>query len=333
LRLQQSFASLYYLLICPPNFMPRFPFLDLSGAAQPFGNPDLLPKEYFQEPVASVFLITPLCATAFAFPYLLWKRKLFKPEVRAVVASLVLSSYALFAIVAFTPRAVSERYELDFVPELLVAALCLSLFLSVRLRLPWMRTVAALITSGGCLWAVAANMALSVNSYGYSLEQPRSAVFHSVATRFGAGPDAFAQYPEKLHFAATITFPHAKPGTREVIFATGIYEAWDSLFVQYQPGGTAIFAFVHAGVSDTQTSPIPVAPGTPHHLTADYEAIEKRLIVRLDGKIVLDYITALHPTARDRITIGRIRVGRFWLRNFSGKIDLAPDGLLFIPRL
>jgi hypothetical protein len=331
LRLRQLLTSLYYFVLCPINLMPRFPFLELSGAAQPFGDPDLFPVDFFHEPVASFLLITPLSALAFAFPFLAWKRKLLTPEVRDVLTSLLLSSYVLLAIV-LTPRSVSPRYELDFVPGLLVAALFLSLFLTVRLPLRWMRTTAAALTCTACFWAVLANMALSVNSYGYPLEKPYNPLFRSIATHFGAGLDAFMQDVAKFHFAATITFPNARSGTREAIFAAGIWERWDLLFVQYQPGSTAIFSFVHAGVSDTQTSPIPVSPGTPHRLTADYSAAEKRLVMRLDDKVILDYPTTFHPTSRDRITVGSIRAGSFRVRDFSGKIQLAPNGLVFVPR-
>lgn len=332
LRLRQALASLYYLWICLPNFKSRFPFLEMSGAAQPFGDPDLFPKLYYHEPVAGVLPIVPLCLAGFALPFLLWRRKLFTPDVRAILTGLIVCAFAMLAAVCIVPHGVSGRYALDFEPVFLIASLFLCLFGSVRLPLRWMRTTAAALTGAACLWAAAATMALSVNSYGYPLEQPYSPLFRSIATRFGAGPDAFMYELDTFHFEATITFPFARPQTRETILATGIWDRWDLFFVDYQEEGKAIFAFVHAGVSDTQTSPIPISPGTPHRLTMDYSAAVKRLVVRLDEKIILDYPTAMHPTARDEITMGRIRVGRFGVRNFSGKIDVPPNGILFVPR-
>jgi len=330
-RLRCIFASLYYLLICPPNFMPRFPFFEMSGAAQPFGDPGLFPSGYFQEPVGGAWLISPLCFAGFTLPFLLWKRKRFHAEVRAILAMLVVCGFVMFAAVCCMPGA-SGRYGLDFVPVLLIAGLFLCLWLSTHLPSRWMRGAAVALTVAGCVWASAVNMAVSVNSYGYPLERPRSALFRSIATFFGAGPDAFMQDVETLHLDAKAIFPSAKPEVRETLLASGIYERSDLVFVQYRPGGQAIFGYVHSGVCDTQTPEIPISPGTPHHLVVDYSAAVKRVVVRLDDKAVLDFPTTFFPTSRDRITLGRIRVGRFGLRDFSGRMDVAPNGLVFVGR-
>jgi hypothetical protein len=330
-RLRCIFASLYYLLVCPPNFMPRFPFFELSGAAQPFGNPDLFPKDYFQEPVGGAWLISPLCFAGFTLPFLLWKRKRFHADVQAILAGLVVCGFVMFAAVCFI-RGASGRYGLDFVPVLLIAGLFLCLWLSTHLPSRWMRGAAVALTIAGCVWASAVNMAVSVNSYGYPLERPYSPLFRSIATFFGAGPDAFMQNVETLYLDATVVFPRAKPEVREPLLASGIYERWDLVFLQYRPGGKAIFSYVHSGVCDTQTPEIPISPGTPHRLIVDYSAAAKRLVIRLDDKAVLDFPTTFFPTSRDRVTLGRIRVGRFGQRDFSGRMDVAPNGLVFVAR-
>jgi hypothetical protein len=169
-----------------------------------------------------------------------------------------------------------------------------------------------------------------VNSYGYPLERPHSPLFRSIATFFGAGPDAFMDDVATLRLDATVIFPRAKPEVRETLLAAGIYERSDLVFVQYMPGGKAVFAYVHSGVCDTQTPEIPISPGTPHRLIVDYSAAAKRLVIRLDDKAILDFPTTFFPTSRDRVTLGRIRVGRFGQRDFSGRMDVAPDGLVFV---
>jgi hypothetical protein len=328
-RLRCIFSSLYYLLVCPPNFMPRFPFFELSGAAQPFGDPNLFPKDYFQEPVAGAWLISPLCLAGFALPFLLWKRERFHAEARAILAGLLVCGFVMFAAVCSIPSA-SGRFGLDFVPVLLIAGLFLCLWLSGHLPSRWMRGAAVALTIVGCVWASAVNMAASVNSYGYPLEQPYSPLFRSIATFFGAGPDAFMQNVETLHLDATVVFPRAKPEVRETLLASGIYERWDLLFVEYVAGGYAMFVYVQGGVSYTYSGYIPISPGTPHHLMVDYSAAAKRLVVRLDDRAVLDLPTTFFPTSRDRITLGRIGVGRFGQRDFSGRMDVAPNGLVLV---
>jgi hypothetical protein len=237
----------------------------------------------------------------------------------------------MFAAVSSMPG-VSARYELDFVPALLVAGLFLCLLLSARLPRRWMRTAVAAVTAGACCWSCAATMALSVNSYGYPLERPNSPLFASIATGLGAGPDALMRDMETLHVDATITFPDAPPGTREAILTTGIYERWDLLMIQYVPGGKAMFAVVHAGVSDTWAPAVALLPGRPRHLTVDYSAAMKRLTARLDGDVALDFPAVFYPTSRDRVTLGKMPAARFDLRAFSGKIEVPVNGIFAAPR-
>jgi hypothetical protein len=330
-RIRYVLASFYYLLICPPSFMPRFPFFELSGAAQPFGDPDLFARDYFHEPVAGAWLISPLCFAGFALPFLLWKRKRFHADVQAILVGLGACGLVMFAAICSTPFA-SGRYGLDFVPTVLIGGIFLGLWLSIHLPSGWMRGAAVALTLAGCLWASAVNMAVSVNSYGYPLEQPHSTLFRSIAARFGAGPDAFMEDVETLRLDATVTFPRAKPGVRETLLAAGIYERWDLLFVEYVPGGNAMFVYVHSGVSYTDSPYIPISPGTPHRLTVDYSAAAKKLVVRLDDQAALDLPTTFFPTSRDRVTLGRIRVGRFGQSDFSGRMDVAPNGFVFVAR-
>jgi hypothetical protein len=201
----------------------------------------------------------------------------------------------------------------------------------VRFPMRWMRAAAAALTVTGCLWSAGANMAASVNSYGYQLEQPYGRLFTSIATGLGAGPEALMKNVETLHLNATITFPDGRPETRETILAWGIYERWDLLLVQYKPGGKATLAFVHCGVSDTWAPWISITPGRPYHLEVEYSAAVGNIKVRLDGVAVLDVPTKFHPTSRDRVTIGRMEAGRFEVRDFSGKIEVPLNGLLFTP--
>jgi hypothetical protein len=137
---------------------------------------------------------------------------------------------------------------------------------------------------------------------------------------------------ETLHLDATVIFPRAKPEVRETLLAAGIYERWDLVYLQYMPGGRAVFSYVHSGVCDTQTPEIPISPGTPHRLMVDYSAAARKLVVRLDDKAILDFPTTFFPTSRDRVTLGRIRVGRFGQRDFSGRMDIAPNGLVLVAR-
>jgi len=336
-RAQEVFASLCYLLVCPPSFLPRFPFFELSGAALPLGDPALLPKRFYPEPLAGVLLISPLWLAGLALPLVFWKDRRIPAHIRAIPAVLAAAGLVMLASVCSLPG-VSARYLLDFVPVVLLAGLFLCLWLTVRLPSRWMRAAAVALTFAGCIWASAVGAALSVNSYGYPLEQSNSTAFRSLAGFFGAGQDAFIEDVDRLRFDAMVTFPRAQPEVRETLLASGIYERWDLLYVKYETAGRVIFSFVHSGVSDTQTPAIPISFDAPHHLSVDYSAAARRLLVYLDGQSVIDYSTGFFPTSRDRVTIGHMGVGRFHLRDFTGRIDAGmnlhagPSGLNLVTR-
>ncbi|HLG97932.1 MAG TPA: hypothetical protein VKX49_16580 [Bryobacteraceae bacterium] len=323
LRLHDTLATLYYFMICAPDFIRRFPFFEMSAAAQPFGDPNLVPKNYFQEPVASVFIVSPLCVAALLLPFLSSKQK---PCVRTVLHIVLLCGFVMFAGVCVWPSA-SSRYELDFVPAILIVGLYCCLWLYTHLQTRPTRIAASAITVAGCVWAVLLNMALSVNSYGYPLEQPRSATFASLASLFGAGPEALMNDVKTLHFKANLVFSRAKPGVRETLLSTGIYERWDLLFVQYQSDNSAIFCYVHSGVSYTLSQDVPIQFGVPQHLQVDYSVTSGSIVVRLNERTVIDFPTTWYPTSRDRLSIGKMRAGKFSLRDFSGEIHVTPGGL------
>jgi hypothetical protein len=62
----------------------------------------------------------------------------------------------------------------------------------------------------------------------------------------------------------------------------------------------------------------------------DYSAAAKRVTARLDGAVVIDYPATFYPSARDAVTVGTMKVGRFGLRDFSGKLETRK--LDFVPR-
>lgn len=325
-RLQHILSSLYYLLLCPPYFIRRFPFFELNAAAAPLGDPSLLSNAYYLEPVASMLLISPFSFAALVLPFIPRVRKALRVEVRTMLRILIGCGLAMFAAVC-SIASMSARYELDFVPALAAVGIFFCIWLSVHFESGWIRTAAAALTLSCCVWASALNVALSVNSYGYPLEQPRSSVFRSIAGFFGAGPDALMDDVQALHLDATVVFPREKPAVREPLLASGIYERWDLLFAEYQANDAVVFSYVHSAVSDVRSAPAHLSFDMPQHLLVNYSASAKRLVVRLNNESVLDVPATFYPTSRDRVTLGRMRVGRFGLRDFAGRMDVARGGL------
>ncbi|MEO8595780.1 MAG: hypothetical protein ABI759_20840 [Candidatus Solibacter sp.] len=314
LRLQQIPASLYYLLLCPPGYLGRFPFFELNGGAEPFGNPDLVPATFLQEPVGGALVLAPICIAGLMLPWFLWRRAdRFAPPLRAFLTAMVTCGLLIFAALCWMPAA-SGRYPLDFAPPLIAAGIFLCLVLPIGRGTPAMLAIAM-------LWGAAVNVACSINSYKYPLERAPNTNFQTLASFFGAGPEAITKGVDSLHWEATVTFPRALPDHRETLLGSGNYEAWDVLFVQHVKGDKAMFAWVHSGISDRWGPATWIDPGKPQRLAADYSAAAKRLTVRLNGEVVLDHPATFYRTSRDRVTPGRLRVGRFGLWDFGGKIE------------
>jgi hypothetical protein len=64
--------GLYYLLICPPDLVPEFPFFRL--ALRPLPGSQTLDPGYFLEPIAGVLSICPLLLLAPVLGWKIWKR-------------------------------------------------------------------------------------------------------------------------------------------------------------------------------------------------------------------------------------------------------------------
>jgi hypothetical protein len=79
---------------------------------------------------------------------------------------------------------------------------------------------------------------------------------------------------------------------------------------------------VECNISDAWSPWTPLLPGKPQRLAVDYSAAEKRMVVRLEERVVAEFPAKFYPTARDQVTIGKMLAGRFGLRDFSGKIEV-----------
>ncbi|MCU1237716.1 MAG: hypothetical protein JWP63_5683 [Candidatus Solibacter sp.] len=97
-------------------------------------------------------------------------------------------------------------------------------------------------------------------------------------------------------------------------------------------GDKGMFAYVQCNQSDVWAPPVQFSPGKPRRMTIDYPVRAKRIVMRLEGIVVLDFPAEFYPTARDQITIGKMLAGRFGLRDLSGKIEVAKGGLKVVMR-
>ncbi|HET8546816.1 MAG TPA: hypothetical protein VFL57_02380 [Bryobacteraceae bacterium] len=274
--------GLYYFLLCPPKLLPEFPFFRLAPAGFP------APYYYFLEPVAGAFAVTPaIIATFFA---------------RGVARTLVLASLAVLCVLVLTGWT-TQRYSVDFVPALLVAAL------TICWR--WKRLAVVALVFG-----MVVNVAVSFTGYDDGLRERHPDTYYRIAGLFGAPRE------RALDISALVTFPERPPRRTEPLLTTGEPFAGNVVAVRYIDAETIRILSVKWGVGGVSSPPLSVQPGRAYDLRIVYSPDQHELSVRLDGSLVLTHAMVLFPTRADQVLVGQNRINpEVFGARFSGVIE------------
>jgi hypothetical protein len=167
--------GLYYLLICPPDVVPEFPFFRLALRPPFDSSRHMLPAQYFLEPVAGVASLCPLALLA-VLVLTVKKRWRDPPPAYVLISAMLLFTAACTLFLAATGLS-SQRFEVDFLPFLLFVACTATSELLGRL-MGWRRIVAAIALVALAVYTLTANLALAVQGpYDQFVQaQPRSYV-------------------------------------------------------------------------------------------------------------------------------------------------------------
>lgn len=187
LSMVNAVPGLYYLLLCPPDIVPEFPFIRLAWR-QPFdSSANLLPPRYFLEPtggllalcpIAWIAILTPLCRKGFGRRH----------GVFALLCAMLAFAVACALFVA-TTGLTSQRFEVDFLPFVVfVACVVACELLGCLQKRARMIANAAL----GCLlvYSIGANAALALQGPYDQFVQGRPGAYVKLARWFSP----FARY-------------------------------------------------------------------------------------------------------------------------------------------
>lgn len=149
------------------------------------------------------------------------------------------------------------------------------------------------------------------------------------------GPDSLAAGPLRLR----VRFPSGLPGVTEPLITTGRTEAGDMIFVNYVDERTLRIGVDSWGRGGAVSDPIEVDYGKEHDLVlslesflqaAEGEPTAERLLadglrgrvgVAFDGREVLTFRNAQHPSTRAEVSLGANRIGMTSAKaEFSGEI-------------
>jgi len=152
-------SGLYYLLLCPPDFVPEFPFVRLA-LRQPFdAGGSVLPPRYFLEPIGGVLGLCPVVLMAIVTPFCR-KRWDGRRGAFAFVSTILVFTVACILFLAATGLA-SQRFDVDFEPFLVFVACVVACELLGDLS-KWTQRLATAALAGLLLYSVSANVALAV---------------------------------------------------------------------------------------------------------------------------------------------------------------------------
>lgn len=151
--------GLYYLLLCPPDLVPEFPFVRLAWR-EPFDSSvTLLPPRYFLEPTGGLLGLCPMAFIAILTP-LCWKRFGGNRDIFAFLSTMLVFAVACALFIA-TTGLMSQRFEVDFEPfvVLVACAVACELLGVFRDRGRLLASAALLVL---LLYTLAANTALAL---------------------------------------------------------------------------------------------------------------------------------------------------------------------------
>jgi 4-amino-4-deoxy-L-arabinose transferase-like glycosyltransferase len=151
---------------------------------------------------------------------------------------------------------------------------------------------------------------------------------------FAAGAAAAAREAvaiETLVLTGMVSFPHKPAGGLEALLTVGTPGAGDFFFVEYLSGDRVRFRYDKWGVGGPLGPEVPIVSGKLYPLTIRYN--DDVVTYRLGDLTVFEHRTKLYPASRSEVAVGINRLGgTLPLEPFSGRLDVAPDGLVITPK-
>jgi len=279
--LQNVTPGLYYMLLNPPEFGKVFPWVHLV-----IRNPFPFPPEYFIEPTIGALWLSPLILAL-----ILLKRT--PPCMRIVVWTAAASSMAIL-IFLMTTHLMSQRYEVDFLPLAVFAAVA-----TAGLSQPRRAITATFVVLVG--YSVVINLAAGIVGPYDDILGNQPARYVHLAKRLSPVGEYRPMLNPEVVADLTATFTTQPPGFREPLLAMGTRLHGYALNVEHQAAGLRIVS--QSGDSKVEQD-IPM-PGQPIQFRVSYAPASAQMTVNIDGHEVLTHAISTLVTAPSQVLIGK----------------------------
>jgi hypothetical protein len=319
--------GLYYLLICPPDIVPEFPFVRLA-LRPPLVFKSALPPIYYLEAIAGILCLFPLLL---AIPALWpgwepWRRG---RAAFSVLAAMFISAVGAILIIASVPFA-SQRYEVDFAPYLVFIACIIAAARFETLRRKAARAVTAALVAILLFYSITANLALAIQGpYDQFVQgHPRSWVqlarWFSPAERYRPVLNPVLRVRGLFQFAPCYL-------KKEPLISLGEFGSRYLLSAECDRAGRIRLisetSFRYPGV---QTVDLPFAAPGLYSAGLDFNPASLVMTVTWNGQTVLQHPLRFLMTSRSQIHFGEDpTLGN--QETFSGQIQASPPQFFAAP--
>jgi len=314
------FPALHYFLFATPTFDPVFPFLRIAFRV-PFESLGYrLPTRFFNEGTAGIIVLCPLVLLALA-------PALFSPKMRrhiAVVTAWALTAYSLLCIVVVASLGLlSQRYEIDFEPYLLLAA-CICVALTIGVMRGRARVWASVGFASMMAWSILANMALAVQGPYDQFVQAHPESYFRLAQWFSPVERFRPLLNPPLHVYGYFYFSSTcSPGTQPLISIGEFASRY--LVSEVCSSGNQLSIVSSWGEPrhvQNRVADIPLERAGFERVDVDFSPQDRNMTVRWNGTVILQHPLPFLFTARSQVRVG-------WDASFGRKTEFS--GRLVVP--
>lgn len=301
-ELSNILPGLYYFLFCSPNLEPVFPFLRIA-LKLPFESLGYhLPARYFNEGTSGIVVLCPLVLFAAAAPVLI--RKTSRHAASVIAWSLAVGSLLCLLFVA-SLGLVSQRYEIDFQPYLLLAACICAALLFGRMRgrkRLWTGVGITLMIA----WSVVANLALAVQGPYDQFVQAHPQRYLKLAQWFSPVAKHRPLLNPPVHVYGYFYFPDpCSPGAQPLISISEFSMRYSLTAVCTNYGRLSIeSAWGDPRVPQKLIVGVPLEHAGFQRVDLEFSPQDRNAVASWNGKVVLRHPLPFLVTARSQVRIG-----------------------------
>jgi MFS family permease len=300
LSLVNVVPGLYYLLLCPPDLVPEFPFVRLAYR-EPFDALIHLPARYFLEPIGGVLSLCPVALLAVLTP-LVRRRFGGRRGIFAFVLTMLVFTIACILFLAATGLT-SQRYEVDFQPFLVLVACVIGYeFLGNLPQLP--RAFCTVSLAVLLLYTIGANAALALQGPYDQFVQASPHTYVQIAKWFSPMEAYRPLENPSLRVQAEFDLPWPCTLGREPLLSAGEFGSRYLLSSQcVSDGRIRLFSETSFRSPDWRTVEVDYVPGL-NRAALEYNPQNRIMTVSWNGQVVLQHRLRFLVTAPSQIYLG-----------------------------